>query len=213
MNHKYSTYTVLVLLASAGIMFVMSIDSSDIDEVCDINERVLYRSNGEWQCAQITSLSGTGGNLSYNNYNISNIGFTLYLLNGTDLSGTDGTTGRMYAFNNTVDILSVENNIMHNGYDYTYNGSIINFTHKIWDDQEIAIYSTEIKLNQISFTGASATGLEGTGSREITIQANIYIVAVDNYILHINKDYVTTGTGIMFLTKLWNDQRITVWTY
>lgn len=57
MNHKYSTYTLV------GMMFVIvggygfsALDSSDLDEICNMDSALLVRITGEWMCTNTAML-------------------------------------------------------------------------------------------------------------------------------------------------------------
>ena len=64
MDHKYSTYTVFFFFFILLVGFVWSLESSDLDEVCNQNNSFFFRYNGVWGCANITDMEI---NVSYNN--------------------------------------------------------------------------------------------------------------------------------------------------
>lgn len=63
MNHKYSSIALLLIGTVMTIAIIGSaIDSSELDEICSTNDRILYRYNGTWQCATLTGATGSGDN-------------------------------------------------------------------------------------------------------------------------------------------------------
>lgn len=76
MNHKYSTYTLLLFFFSVvGLSVLGELSSEEIDYVCDQDNHTLFRYNGAWGCANLMD-SGffniTVNNITniYNNYSL-----------------------------------------------------------------------------------------------------------------------------------------------
>jgi len=124
MNHKHSTYALGVIIFIIGMTVITSaLNSKDIDEVCDQDETLLYRSNGTWTCG---SLDFSGFNITYN-YNSTN--YTYINLNETDpyyfsnpnsyissisveeqylnLNGTNSPVTGNVTFNKSIKVLNV----------------------------------------------------------------------------------------------------------
>ena len=64
MNHKYSTGVLMFM----GFIFFISIagallTSSDLDEVCDMDNHTLFRWNSTWMCGSLAGLQ-----INYTNY-------------------------------------------------------------------------------------------------------------------------------------------------
>lgn len=56
-NHKYSTVLLfLILFLFAGVMFVYSLTSDDLDDICNENENLLIRDGGTWECLSYNSI-------------------------------------------------------------------------------------------------------------------------------------------------------------
>ena len=53
MDHKYSSYTIFFFLFILFTGFVFSLDSSDVDELCAVNNSILFRYNDTWTCASL----------------------------------------------------------------------------------------------------------------------------------------------------------------
>ena len=74
MNHKYSTYTLVSLFFLLLIGFTFSLDSSDLDELCNLNNHTLMRINGTWICASLnnTLITQVTNNITnvFNNYSL-----------------------------------------------------------------------------------------------------------------------------------------------
>ena len=52
MKHEYSTIILLGLIAIFGLTFLVSaISSEEVDILCDTDNSMLVRINGEWQCS------------------------------------------------------------------------------------------------------------------------------------------------------------------
>lgn len=64
MKHEYSTIFIFFLLFIAGsVLIVVGLSSSDIDTICNVNDSILRRTNGTWQCGSETD--PTVGALSF----------------------------------------------------------------------------------------------------------------------------------------------------
>jgi hypothetical protein len=109
MNHKYSTIFLFCLICISlflyGIFWVMSLSSSDIDDLCSQNNMTLLRINGVWSCSNI-SLIGHDGTDGVNGLNGTN---GVNGLNGTNgvngLNGTNGVNGingQNVSFNSSI---------------------------------------------------------------------------------------------------------------
>jgi len=65
MNHKYSSYVLIFLLFLFGIASALAyLDSSDLDDICNVDTSFLYRNSGTWMCANLTD---TEVNITVNN--------------------------------------------------------------------------------------------------------------------------------------------------
>jgi len=65
MNHKYSTYAIVLILFICAIGFSLAfLESSDLDEVCDVDNSIFFRINGSWGCGNLTD---TEINVTINN--------------------------------------------------------------------------------------------------------------------------------------------------
>ena len=60
-----------------------------------------------------------------------------------------------------------------------------------------------------NYLGSALTGSSGNVNRTLSIVANV--VAVDNYILHPDVDYVSVNGTIIFFNPIWDDMLITTW--
>ncbi|HTZ41744.1 MAG TPA: hypothetical protein VMC07_00865 [Candidatus Omnitrophota bacterium] len=69
MNHKYSTIFLITLMVLGIIALVSSLESADIDEICNHDNMTLYRYSGTWGCGNLSEL---GGGNTANYYNITN---------------------------------------------------------------------------------------------------------------------------------------------
>lgn len=149
-------------------------------------------------------------------------------------NGSDGETHRIFGLGNN-NITSDENVIIDNFHlikdvDYTVTHQATNTTiellNKIWDGQNVSVdFFTVSQYNLLvyedTFTGAAATGNDGTMLRNITLP-NTYMttleqIVVDNFHLIKDVDYsVVDGsslTNITFLNPLWNEQNIQLRVY
>lgn len=58
MNHKYSTYAIVFILFIFGIGIAMGfLESSDLDDVCSVDNSIFYRSSGTWACGNLTDMT------------------------------------------------------------------------------------------------------------------------------------------------------------
>lgn len=71
MDHKYSTISLIGLIAILTIGAVISFESEDIDEICKENESIIYKLKGEWVCGKMFNTT-TKTKLNMMNYNITN---------------------------------------------------------------------------------------------------------------------------------------------
>lgn len=89
MNHKISTYAIIGIMLITLLTFVVSLESGDIDEVCNMDNSTLYRYNGTWVCG---SLSDVIINYTINNITILTQNYSLYSNNSFFLNGKNNNT-------------------------------------------------------------------------------------------------------------------------
>lgn len=151
-------------------------------------------------------------NTNYITYNVTSINFNTTSITGNDLTGGDGDLDRTYNIGK-LSIVIVDNFALHPTIDYNYSSSLLTFKKPIWNDQIIDLYTTDVIIAITNKLGSDFTLTDGSINRVLMINGNVYMLAVDNYVLHLGTDYVKFAGGIRLLKPLWNDQVITIWTY
>lgn len=98
MNHKNSTYLLIgIVFLMVTVYLISALSSDDIDTICNIDNNILYRYNGEWICGALndTVINQTVNNITniYNNLSeFSNYCYDILPNNDINLSNYDLTT-------------------------------------------------------------------------------------------------------------------------
>jgi hypothetical protein len=148
-----------------------------------------------------TSSGGSGGSSQY----LSSVNYT-----GTDCTGSDGATNRVLTQANAL-IITVGQNTLQPITDYTISGNDITFLVNIYNDMKITIWFNTVP-SYTNSTGASCSGSDGATNRTLA-GTNVRLVVVDKKMLHPDVDYTTTPTTITFLVNIFNDMKITIWSW
>lgn len=127
---------------------------------------------------------------------------------GSNLSGASGTSGRTYSVSNLKSVI-VDNYLLHPVDDYQYAAGTLTFSHNIWNDEVITLF-TNGNMTFSNQYGSATTGSSGDVNRELTIPKP-NMISVDGYVLLDRTDYNYSDSKILFKNPLWDDMRVTLW--
>lgn len=94
-----------------------------------------------------------------------------------------------------------------------------NITTYVADASPIQVYidpgaglTTVSRLTAGSYGTATCSGTSGETGRVINAVGSVQLLVLDNSLLHPTVDYSTTGSIVTFNTKVWDGQKLTIWT-
>lgn len=121
-RHRYSTIFLGILLIAIVIVAVESLDSSEVDEICSQDDKIIKRISGLWQCAddETGSGGGTSDHSQLTNLTWSTAGHTIdttFDLNNQDIAnpGAGHDLYTDYVANEHIDWTSTNQNLVTTG--------------------------------------------------------------------------------------------------
>lgn len=166
-KHRYSTYTLLVMIILAAAAGVVALNSAEVDLLCADNDSLLKRINGTWQCYNLTgnitgdfvvggnvTLNGTNGQLVMDNINLQ-IAFTGWENFPNTVEKSSVGIGAAVIANNTGSV-AIGSGAR------AYGQSSLGLVGQAWGFSSIAIGSTATTFSQNSIGIAGKTGHQNT---------------------------------------------------
>jgi hypothetical protein len=168
-KHKYSTAALIlitVLVATAG---VIGLDSSDLDDLCDTNDRFIYRTGGNWECKAEEWLD-SDGDTATGNYNFDSNTFVIDAANNRVGIGT-ASPAYPLEVNKNVSGISIYSQANISATGYNTRTSVFDSSKNAFDYiHDAEDYKTNGEIDHKKFYGYAGTVESTDYSRPVVIQ-------------------------------------------